>query len=459
MRRFVTPVPDEPPLAPPSRARYVVLAFLGTLTFILYLDRVCISQAAIPIKKELHLSDSQMGWVLGAFAVAYGLFEVPTGRWGDRFGSRGVLTRVVLWWSAFTMLTGAATGLVTLVVVRFLFGAGEAGAYPNAARVVTRWFPAEARAKAQGFVIAAAQIGGTLAPPVAEYLIRLVGWRGSFVIFGVTGVVWSVLFYLWFRDDPARHPAVNQAERALLAAHRRTAPAAEQHPPIPWRLVLTSGNVWLLGTIQTCCAFVAYMFMAWYPTYLQQARGVDSVEASWLSSLALGGGAAGCLFGGVVNDWLVRATGSPRFSYRLYGVCCLTVAAAAMFGSIACELAWQTTVLCAVAYFAMLSGQAAWWPTISEISGPHVGAMFGLMNSLGVPGAFASSALLGTFADYMGRLGYVGRGQWDPAFYVYAGALGLAAVCWLGVDAGKSIDAMPEVTDGGAGMVDGRPAR
>lgn len=431
--------PDEPPAPPASRVRYGVLAFLASLTFILYLDRVCISQAVIPIREDLRLSDSEMGWVLGAFAVAYGLFEVPTGRWGDRFGSRGVLTRIVLWWSAFTMLTGAATGLAMIVVVRFLFGAGEAGAYPNAARVVTRWFPAEARARAQGLVIAAAQLGGTLAPPVAEYLIGLAGWRWSFVFFGGLGVVWSALFYAWFRDDPAKHPAVNDAERALIGGQRDLTRGAEHHPPIPWRLVLNSGNVWLLGAIQTLCAFVAYMFMTWYPTYLQEARGVDSSEASWLSSLALGGGAAGCLFGGVVNDWLVRTTGSPRYSYRLYGVCCLAVAAAAMLAGIYCDAAWQTTAFCAVAYFAVLSGQAAWWPTISEISGPHVGAMFGLMNSLGVPGTFASSALLGPFVDSMRHLGYEGRAQWDPAFYVYAAALALAAVCWLGVDAEKSI--------------------
>lgn len=439
-----TPRLDEPAAPAPSRARYGVLAFLGALTFILYLDRVCISQAVIPIKIELGLSDSQMGWVLGAFIVAYGLFEVPTGRWGDRFGSRGVLTRIVLWWSAFTMLTGVAGGLTVLVVVRFLFGAGEAGAYPNAARVVTRWFPVEARARAQSFVIAAAQVGGTFAPPVAEYLIGVVGWRGSFVVFGALGIVWSALFYAWFRDDPAEHPAVNDAECELIGAHRRAAPAAEQHPPIPWRLVLTSRNVWLLGAIQTCCAFVAYMFMSWYPTYLQQARGVDSVEASWLASLALGGGAAGCLFGGVVNDWLVRITGSPRYAYRLYGVCCLAVATVALLGSVACDSATWATAWCAASYFAMLSGQAAWWPTISEISGPHVGAMFGLMNSLGVPGAFASTAFLGAFADYMGRLGYVGRGQWNPAFLIYAAALGLAAVCWLGVDAGKKIGSTGE---------------
>ncbi|HEX7446019.1 MAG TPA: MFS transporter [Pirellulales bacterium] len=429
----------EPPAEPPSRARYGVLAFLGTLTFILYLDRVCISQAVIPIQRDLNLSGGQMGWVLGAFTVAYGLFEVPTGSWGDRFGSRGVLTRIVLWWSAFTMLTGASIGLTMMVVVRFLFGAGEAGAYPNAARVVTRWFPIEARARAQGLVIGAAQLGGMLAPPVAEYLISLVGWRWSFVIFGALGIVWSALFYAWFRDDPARHPAVNEAECALIGAHQRAAPGAQQHPPIPWRLVFSSRNVWLLGIIQTCCAFVAYLFMTWYPTYLQRARGASSVEASWLSALALGGGAAGCLFGGVVNDWLVRITGSPRFSYRLYGVGCLTAAAAAMLASVACDSPRLATAWCAAAYFAILSGQAAWWPTISEISGPHVGAMFGLMNSLGVPGAFASSALLGAFADYLGRLGFVGRGQWDPAFYIYAAALGLAAVCWLGVDADRSI--------------------
>jgi ACS family glucarate transporter-like MFS transporter len=196
----------------PTRVRYQVLGMLCLLSFILYLDRICISQAAPAIEKDLGISHWAMGFVLGAFTLAYGLFEVPTGHWGDRYGSRGVLTRIVLWWSAFTMLTGAAHWFVMMLVVRFLFGAGEAGAFPNAARVVARWFPAGARGPAQGIVITSALVGGALSPVITEVLIQNLGWRWSFAVLGVPGVLWAVVFYVWYRDDPAQHGGVNALE-------------------------------------------------------------------------------------------------------------------------------------------------------------------------------------------------------------------------------------------------------
>src|SRR4051812_24943797 len=211
------------PPTPATRVRYTVLAFLCALTFILYIDRICISKAAPRIERDLDISHTAMGFVFGAFTVAYGLFEVPTGRWGDRYGSRGVLTRIVLWWSAFTALTGCVgrftldsgywlnvpwldtvvplllDGFLLLLLVRFLFGAGEAGALPNAARVVARWFPAGKRGAAQGIVNTSALLGGALAAVAAAYLIELVGWRWSFVLFDTLGVVWAGAFYTWFR--------------------------------------------------------------------------------------------------------------------------------------------------------------------------------------------------------------------------------------------------------------------
>src|SRR5262245_55366145 len=158
------------------------------------------------------ISNRGMGLVLMAFTLAYGLFEVPTGSWGDRVGARKVLARIVLWWSAFTALTAAGWGLWSLLAIRFLFGAGEAGAYPNTARVVTRWFPLTERGRVQGLFLAASLIGGTFAPAVTSHLIELVGWRWTFVIFGGLGLVWVTAFLWWFRDDPAGHPAVNAAE-------------------------------------------------------------------------------------------------------------------------------------------------------------------------------------------------------------------------------------------------------
>src|SRR5262249_9194115 len=220
---FPRPMMDDPrasavPIRPdsPSRARIGVLGFLCTLALLLYVDRVCIGQAGTSLRAALGLSTAEVAWVYTAFTLAYCLFEVPTGHWGDRFGSRGVIARVVLWWSAFTALTGAAFGLWSLLAFRFLFGAGEAGALPNAARVVSRWFPPQDRGQATGAITPPALSGGAIAPFLAALLIESIGWRLTFAVFGVVGVAWAALFYIWFRDDPAQHPAVNTAELRLI---------------------------------------------------------------------------------------------------------------------------------------------------------------------------------------------------------------------------------------------------
>ena len=422
----------------PTRARYGVLAFLSSLALILYLDRVCIGQAVTAIEADLGLSDTEMGWVLGAFVVAYGLFELPTGHWGDRHGSRGVLTRIVLWWSAFTILTGVATGLWTLIAIRFLFGAGEAGAFPNIARVLARWFPAEQRGRAQAIAITSAMLGGALAPKAAAHLIQWIGWRWTFALFGSLGMAWAAAFYSWFRDDPCQHPAVNDAERGLIASAAGAMPEAEQHPPIPWNLILASPNVWLMGLIQTCASFTWYMLMNWYPTYLIKARGAGEIEAGGLSSLVLAGAAVGTLGGGFINDWLVRRTGSRRWTYSGYGAAALILASAFLLASIHCQSPLAGSFCAALAAMSALSQQACWWGITTEISGKHLGALFGLMNSLGVPGALVSTVFLGRFADWMGGLGYKGRAQWDPAFYVYAGVLVVGGVCFLLVNCTRS---------------------
>jgi MFS family permease len=431
------------PDAVPTRARYGVLGFLCSLSFVLYLDRVCIGQAAPAIKADLKLSNTEMGYALSAFVLAYGLFEVPTGRWGDRFGSRGVLARIVIWWSAFTALTGAAANLLMLVSVRFLFGAGEAGAYPNAARVLARWFPRSQRGAAQGLMLTSAQIGATISPRVAQWLIDEVGWRVTFVVFSAIGIVWAVAFYRWFRDDPAQHPGVNEPERQLIAAGAPADAHGEHHAPIPWRAIGASANVWLLGVVQTCSAAASYMYMMWYPSYLQQAREVTASDASWMSSLVLLGGAVGVLASGFVNDWLGRVTDYHPARFRVYGFIGTAGSAAALAASVNCESPWTTSAWAAVAFALAISQQATFWNVTTEISGKNLGSIFGLMNSLGVPGAFVSTMFLGRFADWMAAQGYEGRTQWDPAFYIYAAVLLVGACCWLAVDARKKI---PEVS-------------
>src|SRR6266550_4630031 len=188
-------------------ARHTLLRFAFALSVITFLDRVCIASAATSIREELHLSAVQMGWVFSAFTLAYAFFEIPSGWLGDTIGPRKVLTRIVLWWSAFTMATGIAWNFVSLLTFRFLFGAGEAGAFPNTSRSFSQWFPVSERGRAHG-------------PLLAVALIATAGWRASFWIFGSIGFVWAFAWWKWFRDDPAKHPSVDPAELQLIQKER-----------------------------------------------------------------------------------------------------------------------------------------------------------------------------------------------------------------------------------------------
>jgi MFS family permease len=489
-----TPPPAAPdnPAGPASGVRYGVLAFLCGLSFVLYVDRICIGQAAGAIKEELGLSDSAMGLVFGVFTISYALFEIPTGRWGDRFGSRKVLVRIVLWWSAFTALTGCILpfewdvpfqvfvygvplfgGFGLLLLVRFLFGAGEAGALPNAARVLSRWFPDGRRGPAQGLITTANLVGGAVAPLMTAVIIRAAGWRWAFLAFGCLGLVWAAAFGWWFRDDPADHPSVNPGELDLIrrgtrhygvgkanapvppADHpnvnpgesdlirRGTRPhrAGDSHPPVPWGLVFRSRNIWLLGLSLTCTSTAGYMYFSWYPTYLKQGRGVAGEAAvGTLAGLVLAGGAVGSLLGGFLGDWLSRRTGNRSRSLRAIGAGGLFLSALFLASSLWCDSALAAAACTALACFCANVQLAGWWAVVTDITGRHLGTLFGMLNATGLVGAFASQTLLGPFADWRKSQGYLGRDQWDPAFYVYAGLLLVAANNWLWIDPGKHLE-------------------
>lgn len=412
----------------PTRARFVLAASLCGLAGVLYLDRVCMSQAVEPIQRDLGLTNSQVGYVLMAFTLAYGLFEVPTGRLGDRVGARRVLTRIVVWWSAFTALTGVAWGLWSLLALRFLFGAGEAGAFPNAARVLSRWFPAAERGRVQGLMLTTALAAGAAAPALAAHLIDRAGWRWTFGAFGTVGVVWAVGFWWWFRDDPAGHPGVNAAE----AAHIRAGTGDPKPPadPIPWGAVAANPGFWVLGLAMIASAFNAYLYYSWFPKYLMSGRDVPNVEAGWLASLVLGGSAVGMLIGGLIADHLSRLR-SVVWARRVFGGCAYLAAAGCLFAAVRTESPTTLAALAAVSALCVQLTLPTWWSAAIEQSGRHVGALFGLLNMMGTVGALASQWFVGAFADWRKELGYEGRAQWDPMFDVYVIVLLLGAGVWL----------------------------
>ena len=216
----------------PSRARYVVTTFAVALAVVTYVDRVAISVAMPFIRADLGLTPAQVGWVLAAFGWAYALFEIPGGWLGDRIGSRRVLMRIVLWWSLFTAATGWAWSATSLIVIRALFGAGEAGAFPNLTRVLTTWLPVKERERAQATLWLATRVSGAFTPLLIASLIELMGWQRTFEVLGILGVIWAVFFFRWYRDAPSEHPAVNRAELAMLPPPKETAVAREG---VPWR--------------------------------------------------------------------------------------------------------------------------------------------------------------------------------------------------------------------------------
>ena len=291
-----------------TNARYVVIAFAVALAVITYVDRVAISVSVPFIRKDLGLSPAHMGWALAAFGWAYAIFEIPGGWLGDRIGPRRVLMRIVIWWSLFTAATGWAWNGASLVAIRALFGAGEAGAFPNLTRVLTTWLPVKERERAQATLWLATRVSGAFTPLLVATLIGAIGWRRTFEIFGLLGVVWAVFFYRWFRDAPSEHPAVNAAELAMLPPQRETAVA---HGGVPWRTIFSTPAVWLLSVQYMCLAYGWWFYINWLPTYLRDARGATLRMGALLAGLPLLLGGLGCFVSAGV-DTGARAANRQR---------------------------------------------------------------------------------------------------------------------------------------------------
>jgi MFS family permease len=280
-----------------SRTRYSIVVLAIGLAILSYVQRVAMSQAAGPISHDLHLSKSQMGLIFGAFGLSYALFEIPIGFLGDRIGVRRVLLQIVLGWSAFTALTGAAWNAASLWVIRFLFGAGEAGCFPILTRMLSMWLPARERVTAQALLWAFARWGGALTPPLVLACIGLFGWRWSFVAFASLGLVWCAIFWFWFKDNPRQHTSVNDAEKELLENSRvlMTHHAGQKS----WLSLLLTPEVLVLCLQYFCVSFTWYFYITWLPTYLREGRGQTAGHAAALSVLPLLFGGFGSLLAGL----------------------------------------------------------------------------------------------------------------------------------------------------------------
>ncbi len=411
----------------PTRARHKMLGFALTAMAVAYLDRVCISTAAPAIEAELGLSDAQMGVVFSAFTLTYALFEVPSGWLADRFGARVTLTRIVLWWSAMTAATGAATGFASLVALRALFGMGEAGVLPSLTRAFGRWLPLRERGRAFGLTIMAAALGGALTQPLVVQLLGVVSWRVAFPIFGSVGVVWAIAWWRWFRDEPSEHRGVNAAELAAIGCD----PPPERHPPVPWRRLLRNRTLLAIWAMYFGAIYGWYFYLTWLPSYLLRARGFDLASAGWLAALPLVAIAAGSLLGGASSDMLTRRFG-VRVGLRLPGLVGLPLAALAIALAIRTDAPYAAALFLAAAAGLAALCIAPAWSVCLAVGGRHAGVVSGSMNTFGNLGGVASPLVVGWSLDALG--------SWDVPLYSVVAFYAIAALCWLGIDPESRID-------------------
>ena len=407
---------------PASRVRYVVVAFAFALSVITYIDRVCIAAAAPTIVAELGLSRVEMGAVFSAFTLAYALFEIPGGWWGDVHGARRVLTRIVIWWSAFTALTGAVWNFLSLVACRFLFGAGEAGAFPNCTRVFSRWMPATERGRAHGLIFTGSRLGGSLTPYTVIALMAVIGWRSTFVAFGALGLFWAAAFYSWFRDEPAEKASVNQAELELI---RGEDPAPQGPPRVPWRALLSSSNLWAICLMYGFMFYGWYFYITWLPTYLQEARGLSPAQSGLYAGLPLLFGAFGCLLGGMLTDALVRRRGL-KFGRRAVGLLGLLAAGAFLLTSVFLSHPLHAILAISLSAFCNDLALSACWAVCIDTGKHYAGTVSGAMNTFGNLGGTLSPFLVGIFLERFG--------SWELPFFVASGTYLFAALFWLRID-------------------------
>ena len=408
-----------------ARGRVLTFAFL--LAVVTYLDRICISAAAPAIMADLHLSFLQMSVVFGAFTLAYSLFEVPSGWLGDVKGPRRVLTRIVLWWSAFTMLTAAARGFQSLVAIRFLFGAGEAGAFPNVARSFSRWFPRRERGRANGVLFLGSRLGGMLSAPIALVLIARWGWRTSFVLFGALGLLWAGAWHAWYRDRPEDHPRVGPEELAWI--QQDGAPAVETRTP--WRKLLGGRNLYAICAMYFTYGYGLYFYFTWLPTYLIRVLGFSVLSGGLLSGLPFFFAGAANLAGGWLTDVLARTRGL-RVARCGLGFASFFTAALLTFVSTLIAQPVAKAVLLALALGSVDLALSACWSVCLDVGRRHAGVVTGCMNTFSNLGGVLTPLVVAYFVD---------RWQsWIFPFYVTAIVYAVGALIWLAIDPNTRLD-------------------
>lgn len=411
--------------------RWLLVANTFVLSVLLYVDRTCISTAKEAIAGPLELTDQQWSWVLAAFAFGYALFQTPGGILADRLGGRGVLTAVVAAWSLFTGLTALAWDFASLLVIRFLFGAGEAGAFPGMAKVVYAWIPQEERGLVKGINFSGSRIGAALAMPVVAYLIAQLGWQATFLWLMVIGFAWAGFWYWWFQDDPATHPRLSEEERDYILMHRQ-AKSANGSAEVTIGQLFRQRNLWLMMMQYFGSNFTFFFSLTWLYPFVKRTYELDAVNAGLYAMVPLLAGAVGNVLSGWLIDWLYRR-GWRIGSRRLPAIVGFMLAALGMVMSIDQPTAAGAILWLSLAIFGADMTLSPSWSFCIDIGGRHAGAVSGTMNMAGNLGS-AITALAFTYLPDTSK-GNV------AFFYTAAGLSVVAILCWVLTQAERSAEA------------------
>jgi ACS family glucarate transporter-like MFS transporter len=400
-----------------SRQRLLRFAFI--LSIITYIDRVCISTAAPSISQELGLSTVQVGWMFSVFTFAYAFFEIPSGWLADVMGPRRMMTRIVIWWSAFTMATGLAWSFTVLLATRFLFGVGEAGAFPTISRSFSRWFPRREVGNAHGVLFMGTRFGGALAPPLVVAIMAFAGWRVSFFIFGTLGVIWSLFWWKWYRDDPREHSGTSREElQTILEGIKQ-----EHATAVDWRQFLNF-NFLLICLTYFCVAYPFYFYLTWLPIYLKEARGFTTQQAGLLAGFILFAGGVATAIGGRLTDFLVR-----RYGLRIgrsVGVVVMPMSGAILLVVASTRNPLLAAVLLAVAAATADLCVSACWTMCHDVAGDAAGTATGCMNTFGNIGGAICPLVFGYAVQWWG--------SWSTPLVITACVCALCGLLTLAID-------------------------
>jgi sugar phosphate permease len=426
---------SDTPAASPSKGRWYILLLISVMYLITYLDRVNISTAAPEIIKEFGFDKVTMGVIFSAFLWSYALFQVPGGWLSDKFGARRVLAGVVTFWSLMTAATGLAAGATSFKIIRFLFGVGEAGAFPGATRAMQLWYPRSERGFVQGITHSASRAGAALAPPIVLAIMLNFGWRAAFFICGAIGLLWSIWWAFSYRNLPEDHGMVNRTElehiRGVDASGAINPPQINKQMQVPWGRLLRSGNMWAVMCAYFTYVYCLWIFLSWLTTYLIEVRHFTLLKGGLLASLPLWAGVIGDTAGGLATDYLLRRTGSAKIARRTVAITGLLGCAVFITPAALTEDAMTAVACLTASMFFLECTIGPSWAVPMDTGGKYSGTVSGMMNMAGNFGGAISPIVFGILAQ---------NGNWAAPFIVAAALLVAGSAIWaFWIDPDKAI--------------------